>query len=161
MLTTYRRLLRLYPLAHRREFQEEMAEVLGQLQSDSSETGVFARFRFYVRESGGLLAGAFSENWHQFVMRRFAMRNDFRFPKATWILMTLILAGVISAIRKGEAISVSLPHDNPAIGPIHPANAVTSGWIMSVLIMYAVGIVVGGIFFLLRRAKLGQPQGER
>jgi len=160
MLMIYRRLLWLYPKTYRREFQEEMAEVLGQLHADSSKTCLLARFRFYVRESAGLIAGALRETWHQSVMRRFTVGNNFRFPKATWILMTLILAGVISAIRKGEAISVSLPHDNPAIGPIHPANTVMSGWVMSVLIMYAVGLVVGGVFFLVRRTKLGQMSGE-
>jgi hypothetical protein len=32
------------------------------------------------------------------------MRTEFRFPKTTAVLMTIILAGVISAIQTGEAI---------------------------------------------------------
>ncbi len=159
MLTIYRRLLWLYPKAYRREFQEEMAEVLGQLQADWSKAGFLAQLLFYVRESAGLIAGVLRETWRQSVMRRFTVGNNFRFPKATWILMTLILAGVIAAIRKGEAISVSLPHDNPALAPIHPANTVMSGWVMSFFIMYAVGLVVGGVFFLVRRTKLGKMSG--
>jgi hypothetical protein len=159
-MLTIRRLLWLYPKAHRWEFQEEMAEVLSRLEDDSSKTGLLTRLRFYVRESAGLMAGALLENWHQAVMRRFTMGNNFRFPKTTWILMILILAGVISAIRKGEAISVSLPSDNPAIGPIHPANTVMAGWVMSFFIMYAVGLVVGGVFFLVRRRKLAQTSAD-
>ena len=36
------------------------------------------------------------------------MRTEFRFPKATAVLMTIILAGVISAIQTGEAIPASI-----------------------------------------------------
>jgi len=35
---------------------------------------------------------------------RFAMRTEFRFPKTAAVRMTIILAGVISAIQTGEAI---------------------------------------------------------
>ena len=41
------------------------------------------------------------------------MRSEFRFPKATPILMAIILAGVILTIEKATAIEESLPHAYP------------------------------------------------
>ena len=79
------------------------------------------------------------------------MRNEFRFPRATWILMSIILAGVVMAIAKGEAISASVPPMNPALPPIHPAHGLLSNWGLSFLIMYAVGIVARALLFALRR----------
>ena len=73
-----------------------------------------ARSVFYFRETTGVLAGALRERWKEvaggdstwlwFRIRRFTMRTEFRFPKTTAVLMTIILAGVISAIQTGEAI---------------------------------------------------------
>jgi hypothetical protein len=73
-----------------------------------------ARSVFYFRETGGVLAGAHRERWKEvaggdstwlwFRTRRFTMRTEFRFPNTTAVRMTIILAGVISAIQTGEAI---------------------------------------------------------
>ena len=49
------------------------------------------------------------------------MRSEFRFPKATVALMTIILLAVIMTIEKAKAISESVPHANPPVGPIQPA----------------------------------------
>lgn len=151
MLTLYKYLLRCYPPNHRSEFKDEMTAVFRQLQTDANQRGRAVRFRFYLREAGGFAFGALYEHWHEFTRRRFHMRNEFRFPKTTWVLMTIILAGVVMAIVKGEAISVSVPPMSPAIPPIHPAHGLLGNWGLSFLVMYVVGMIVGGILFVVRR----------
>lgn len=81
------------------------------------------------------------------------MRNGFRFPKTTAVLMTLILAGVIVAIQRGEEIATSLPHVNPSIGPIQPVHSTLWPPIVLVLIVfYAAGFAGWAILFALRRS---------
>ena len=46
------------------------------------------------------------------------MRSEFRFPKSTTALMSVILAGVILAIEKGKAVQASLPFTHPRLPPI-------------------------------------------
>jgi hypothetical protein len=153
MPTFYKQLLRFYPAAHRKEFNEEMNAVFCRLRRDARRKAWPRQMQFYLREGSGLLIGALSEHWRDFARRRFSMRPEFRFPKATWILMTIILAGVVMAIVKGEAISVSLPPMNPALPPIHPARGLLTNWGLSFVIMYAVGVFVGAILFALRRRR--------
>jgi hypothetical protein len=153
MLTFYKQLLRFYPSAHRKEFNEEMIAVFCRLRRDAHQKGWPGKMQFYLREGSGLLIGALGERWRDFARRRFSMQHEFRFPKATWILMTIILAGVVMAIVKGEAISVSVPPMNPALPPIHPARGLLTNWGLSVVIMYAVGVFVGSILFALRRRR--------
>lgn len=93
------------------------------------------------------------------------MRNGFRFPKSTAVLMTLILLGVILAIRKGEAIAYSLPHISEPVGPIHP---VRSGLLSDIpwffLSFYAAGLIGWAVMFALRRSgvhRLDELSGER
>ncbi len=127
MVRAYEKLLWLYPAEHRREFGEEMCGVFLEMRGEIDGAGSIARAAFFVREFAGLVSGAAREHLRGFGVfhvsgllstRRFNMRNGFRFPKATAILMTIILMGLIVAIRKGEAIANSLPHVNPQIGPI-------------------------------------------
>lgn len=81
------------------------------------------------------------------------MRDGFRFPKTTAILMTVILAGVIMAIRKGEAIEASLPHVSAPIAPIHSAPSyLLPGVVAGFLFFYATGLVGWAILFALRRS---------
>ena len=73
-----------------------------------------ARSLFYFRETAAVLAGALRERWKEVTggdstwlwsrTGRFAMRTEFRFAKTAAVRMTIILAGVISAIQTGEAI---------------------------------------------------------
>ena len=58
--------------------------------------------RFCAREIAGVVAGAVREHWRAlggehvwrlFSNRRFTMRTEFRFPKATAVLMMIILGG--------------------------------------------------------------------
>ena len=50
------------------------------------------------------------------------MRSEFRFPKVTVTLMTIILAGVVLAIEKATAIHASVPDSYQHVGPIQPAH---------------------------------------
>ena len=161
MLTIYKHLLRLYPATHRRHFGEEMFAVFQELQADSTRIGASRQLRFYLRESGGLVIGALAEHWRQFLKRRLSVRNEFRFPKMTWVLMTIILAGVVMAIAKGEAISVSVPPMSPALPPIHPAHGLLSNWGLSFLIMYVIGVTIGGVVFFVRRSVGINASGEK
>jgi len=81
------------------------------------------------------------------------MHSEFRFPKATPILMALILAGTVLAIEKAQAISASLPHINPPIGPIQPERLT---FLPPVLLMFAVayaaGLIGWMILFALKRS---------
>jgi hypothetical protein len=150
MLAIYQKLLRLYPRGHRRDFGDEMSTVFEDLHEDLAAQGLITRMRFYVHEGTGLLIGALREHWR--AVGRFTMQSEFRFPKATWILMTIILAGVVSAIEKGEAISASVPGPGPVIPPIHSGpHTLVYGIAESFAAIYAVGLLAWGILFVLRR----------
>ena len=98
------------------------------------------------------------------------MRNGFRFPKTTAILMTIILAGVLMAtgmmaIRMGEDIAGSLPHDGGQVGPIHPVHHTLMGAVPMILVyFYAIGLACWAVLFALRKAgihRLADMSGER
>ena len=113
MLTFYRQLLRLYPAAHPQRFADEMVAVFVDLRADVAKKKFPAQTIFVMREILGLVAGACGERMRCLLgpdsgfpvptfplrTRSFMMRNGFRFPRTTAVLMTVILAGVIVAIR--------------------------------------------------------------
>ena len=122
MLTLSRYLLYLYPAAHRMEFGEEMSEVLRERQNEIGKRGALARWISNGREIGGLLRGAVREHvraatglysWEGFTIRRIRMRTEFRFPKATPVLMTVILGAVVMAIEKATLFPSST-----GLGPV-------------------------------------------
>lgn len=174
MFTLYRKLLALYPAQHREQFGEEMADVFR--QAEQSSVGLIARGRFYLKELAGILQGALREHLRILVggdaalslyTRRFTMRNGFRFPKTTAVLMILILAGVLIAIQRGEAIATSLPHLNPPL-PLPPIHYVHFGLILGIPWMfgffYAAGLIGWMILFALRRSgvhRLDEMSGDR
>ena len=81
------------------------------------------------------------------------MRTQLRFPKTTAVLMTIILAGVVMAIKKGEAIVASLPHVNPTIGPIQPVHStLLPGVVVGLVFFYAAGLIGWAILFAMRRS---------
>jgi hypothetical protein len=91
--------------------------------------------------------------WPLFSNRRFTMRTEFRFPKATAVLMMIILAGVVLAIRRGEAIQRSLPYANPPVGPIHPVpSTLLPGVVIGLALFYAAGMIGWAILFALGRS---------
>jgi hypothetical protein len=175
-LSLYRQALRLYPAFHRQRFGEEMVAVFRELQAEMATKGIVAQSLFCVRETAGVVAGALREHWRDlggdpgdpdwlpFSCRRFMMRNEFRFPKATAVLMTIILAGVVLAIERGEAIQGSLPYANPPIGPIHPVRStLLPGVVMGLASFYAAGLIEWAILFALRRSgvhRLDETSGE-
>jgi hypothetical protein len=162
-VSIYRRLLRLYPAPHRERFGEEMAAVFGEMETDTVSKSMVERAAFWFRETAGVLSGAVREHWRAlggdsiglwFPQRRFTMHTEFRFPKATAVLMAIILGGVMLAIQKGESISASLRDAvSPPIGPIHPVHSVLLGGIvMGFLFFYAAGLVGWAILFAMRRS---------
>lgn len=161
-ISVYRQLLRLYPAPHRRQFGEEMMAVFGDIRTDAASRGAVARIAFYIREIAGLIAGAVQEHWRMlggdpdvlwFSPRRATMHTEFRFPKTTAVLMTIILAGVMVAIKKGEAISASGPYPSPVVGPIQPTHSVLLGGIILCLaFVYLAGMIGWVILFAMRRS---------
>jgi len=162
-MTLYRNLLRLYPAFHRERFGEEMIAVFGDMQAETVSKGITARAVFCLREAAGVVSGALQEHWRAlggedvwlwFPTRRFTMRSEFRFPKATAVLMAIILGGVMLAIQKGENISASLRGAvDPPIGPIHPTHSVLLGGIVfGFLFFYAAGMIGWAILFAMRRS---------
>jgi len=166
MLAFYRALLRLYPAAYRWEFGGEMIEVLSEARLDIRKENLVTRMLFAAREGGGLLMGAFHEHLRSitggydngiFSVRRLAMKSEFRFPKATVGLMVVILAAVMLAIEKARAISLSIPHANPPVGPIHPTQDMIVHALLAIL-SWAIGAgAIGwGILYALRRTGVQQ-----
>src|SRR5215813_8772052 len=166
MLALYRALLRFYPAVYRREFGDEMIEVLSEVQVDIRKRDPVTRIFFAGREIGGLLSGAFHAHLRSitgsydngiFSARRFAMKSEFRFPKATVGLMVVILAAVMLAIEKARAISMSVPHANPQVGPIRPEQFAIVQVLVAILIWaIASGAIGWGILYALRRSGIQQ-----
>jgi hypothetical protein len=147
MGTLSRYLLYLYPAAHRMEFGEEMREVLRERREEIAKRGAMARWMRNGREIAGLLRGAAEEHaraatglysWEEIPVRRRGMRKEFRFPKATPVLMTLILVAVLMAIEKARAIQLSVPPSHQDVGPIQSAN-------FTVVPTFALWLVLGGV----------------
>lgn len=83
------------------------------------------------------------------------MHSQFRFPHSTWVLMTIILAGVIVAIEKASAIAASLPHSSPRLPPIQPAGyAHLQGLVALFAAVYLLAALVWAVLFALRRSGL-------
>jgi len=159
-ISVYRILLRLYPAAHREQFGEEMAAVFGDAKAETASKSLWSRAVFLPREAVGILGGALQEHLRAlggdsielwFHTRRLTMHNQFRFPKTTAVLMTIILAGVVLAIKKGETISSS--HVNPPIGPLPPTHSVLLGGIfLTLAFFYGAGMIGWAILFAMRRS---------
>jgi hypothetical protein len=161
VFTLYRLLLHLYPPAHRDQFGEEMTAVFLAVQKDTRTKSMLARSIFYACEVKGLLGGAVREHVRAvarshdrlLLSRRFTMRSEFRFPKTTVALMTVILAAVLLAIEKAKAIQSVVPYSNPHVGPVPPAEFT----LWPLLIVVFAGACTAGatgwaILFALRRS---------
>jgi hypothetical protein len=130
-----------YPRLYRQQFAEEMTAVFRDLDEDARRRGSIVSVKFYVREAGGLLRGAMAEHVRRIFggqipspifSRRSAMRSGFRFPKSTSFLMTVILAGIVLAINKAEAIRNALPSNIKPTGPMWDphVNILTVAWMV-------------------------------
>jgi len=153
MLAFYRWLLYLYPSLYRREFADEMLLVFRDAHADASAAGFAERICFRVRETCGLLAGAVREHLHitrvsgpVISFTRFDMRPEFRFPRSTVFLMSLIFGGVILAMEKANTIMVKYAGGEGSIWPSLP-------WFLgfTVLFTFAGALAVRGILFALGR----------
>jgi len=167
MLALYRVMLHLYPAPYRCEFGDEMMGVLLEVQAENQRKGAFAMLASGVHESGGLFYGAMREHFYSITgsydngtfsfKRRFAMRSEFRFPKATVGLMTIILGAVMFTIEKARDISMSVPHANPQVGPIRPEQFAIVQVLVAILIWaIASGAIGWGILYALRRSGIQQ-----
>lgn len=164
MIAFYRKLLCLYPAEYRKLFGEEMLAVLFQEREENAKRRLTNRARLVLRETAGLLRGALREHFRMiteiheqlsFVTGRFAMRNGFRFPKSTIFFMTLILGGVLTAIKKGEDIATSVPQDVGPIAPVHiqSVHSILLGAMpFFFAFFYAAGLIGWAILFALRRS---------
>ena len=173
MFSLYRCLLWLYPSSHRHEYGEEMTTVFYEARANIEQKGMVTCGLFWLREIRGLVGGALGEHvrsvagshsWALFPTRRFTMHTEFRFPKATAVLMTLILAGTVLAIEKAQAISASLPHVNPPVGPIQPEHlTLLLPMLLMFAVTYAAGLIGWAILFALKRSgvhRLSAMQGR-
>ena len=90
------------------------------------------------------------------------MRSEFRFPKATVALMTVILAAVVWTIEKAKAISASVPHTNP---PIVPVPTVQFTIVPTLLVVTAMAVAAGALgwaaLFALRRSGMQRLSGSK
>ncbi len=162
MLRLDRSLLTLYPAPYRGEYRDEMLSVLAEVEHGLAQKDMWAKTRRRVREAGGLLVGALQEHARHMAgfysnslvpNRRFRMRSEFRFPKATAVLMTVILVAVLMAIEKAKAISASLPPSSTPVGIIQPEHMST---VSNFLVILGMAVVAGAmgwlVAFALRRS---------
>ena len=81
------------------------------------------------------------------------MHSEFRFPKATVTLMTIILVAILVAIDRAKAIQASIPYANAQVGPIKAAEFAALPTLLIALLGACVAGVVGwAILFALRRS---------
>jgi hypothetical protein len=172
MATVYRRLLRLYPATYREHFGEEMLDVFHAASADAQTKTLTAQILFCAREFAGVVRGAASEHLHNLIgtelcnwRRRFTMRDGFRFPKTTAVLMMFILAGVMIAIKRGYDIATSLPHVNPQIPPIQSMPSSLLPVVLFLIFFYAAGFIGWLVLYAMRRSGVhrldemgGQPK---
>ena len=109
MRAIYSFLLCLYPTAHRKEFGDEMTSVFREAQRALAPS-LAAKLSFYQREYFGLLSGAVFAHANRLFgsgipFRRFDMRPQFRFPRATVVLLLVNFVGAVFVIAKGKAMS--------------------------------------------------------
>jgi hypothetical protein len=161
MLKLCRSLLCLYPASYREEYSEEMMAVLCDVQAEIRKESAARRAWFEIHEVGGLLCGAIEEHFRAITSsyrrgifeRRFTMRSEFRFPKTTVALMTIILVAIMVIIEKAKAISASLPHTNPAVGPIQPEQFTIVTTFLIIFVAAGVVAAIGwAVLFALRRS---------
>ena len=153
MRTLYRWLLYLYPSLYRREFRDEMVSVFRDAHAEASAGSVKGRISFRVREILGLLAGALREhiriitgNSQLISFRGFDVRTEFRFPRSTVFLMSIIFGGVIVVMEKANTIMVKYAAGVGSIWPSLP-------WFLGFTLLFtcAAAIVGWGILFALGR----------
>ena len=177
MIRLYRSLLALYPPLDRYVFADEMTAVFRQAQAEVWQKGLAARARFCLRELAGLLRGAanahlcsLAENhpWCTLLQRSFLMRSEYRYPRTSIALMTVILAIVVVTIAKAQGLAytvVQIRMSNPGIvvpralanlGPSIAGWPVHYGLLASIalgfVLAWVAGLAAWAVTFALRRS---------
>ena len=157
----YRLCLRCYPAAYRLVFANEMLDVFTQARAEAAALGKWHHFRFLVRECRGALGGACFEHSRRvlgpeitslFPVGRLFMRSAAKFPLPALVFMVLSFFGVVYAIAKAEAVSVSVPQGNPTL-ELHPVHLVLPGGILLMWVVACLAGVAGwAVLFALRRS---------
>ena len=139
-----------------------MIAVFRDVDADVHKQGRLATVKFYLREISGLFRGAIAEHARRILgshvsfpllSRRFTMRSEFRFPKSTAFLMIVILAGVVLAIQRADAIRASVPDVNPPVVTIQPTHLTfLPTMALMFLLVYLAGAVGWIVLFALRRS---------
>ena len=148
VLSVYRFFLYLFPAAYRQEFGQEMEAVFSEAQR-STAPNLAARFRFCMREVGGLLSGAGREHLRGIMgpaisFRRFPMRPEFRFPRSSVVLMLVIFLGVLLTIVKVTSVEMAY---GVTLGTVWPS--LVSILVCMVLMMFAAALIGWGILHAL------------
>jgi hypothetical protein len=147
MPSLFRSLLYLYPADYRQEYGEEMLGVLFDVKSEQRTKGVAPLLITYFRESGGLLKGALQERTRRvlfpqgvpnFSPRRLPMRSEFRFPKSTVTMMTIVLLVVAITIDKAKSLQASIPPSSSPVPPINPEHFTIVGTFLAIFALAAV-----------------------
>ena len=153
MLSFYRWLLYLYPSLYRREYGDEMISVFRDAQADVGNGSFGERISFLAHEMWGLLAGAVQERLRTISGRyqlisftRFNMRPEFRFPRSTVFLMSIIFASVILAMEKAHTIQVKYA---AGVGSIWPSLPWFLG--LALLLTCVTATLVWGVLFAFGR----------
>lgn len=153
MTCLYRLLLHLYPPSHRREYAGEMIAVFRDAQADIRSESLRERIAFRTRETLGLLAGAVLEHLRIFSGRspmisftRCDMRPEFRFPKSTVVLMSVIFGGVMFAMKEASAVQAKYGSASDSMWRTFPGFA---GWTFAFALV-TVGILWAILFALGR-----------
>jgi hypothetical protein len=162
MPSLFRSLLYLYPAAYRREYGEEMIGVLLEVRGEQRRKGLLALAATYFRETAGLLQGALHEHtrrilcpygFSNFSPRRLTMRSEFRFPKSTVALMTIILLAVALTIDKAKSIEASVAPSSTYVGPIQAEHFTIVGTFLIVFVLACVmAAMVWAVLFALNRS---------
>ena len=152
MRVIYQCVLRLYPKGVRRDYAGEMLSVILEAQQALTKKSFAGRLQFCAREIAGLLCGAGREHLRLLLgsqglvpIRRFDMRPEFRFPRSTVFLMTVVLAGVLLAIEKATQVEVK---HGTTLGTVWPALPVF--FVFMLLTMFAVACCVWAVMFALK-----------
>src|SRR5437870_2389661 len=153
MTCLYRFLLYLYPPSHRREYAEEMIAVFRDAQADVRSRNFRERISFRTRETLGLLAGAVQEYLRilggrspMISFTRFDMRPEFRFPRSTVVLMSVILGGVMVAMKEASAVQAKYGSASDSMWRTFPGFA---GW--TFVFAFVTVAIVWAILFALGR----------
>ncbi len=136
-------LLRLYPRQWQGKFSTEMSDVLRQVCDDARSQGVLSQCRLWIKESAGLLRGAVQERfwsplgdrWFPVANWRLAMRSEFRYPRATAPIMTLIFVAIMLVIYKA--------------GTVQPQAEYSTGYVLIFAVALLVVAAVGGLGWLV------------